>query len=560
MPIIDVNIRDLEKLIGRKLNVDDIEKHLPMLKCELEGIEGDIVTYEATHDRPDLFSAEGLARALKGLMKIELGMRKYNIVLNNKLEVINQGPTYRPYVLGAIVKNVEFNDEALRQIFNLQEKLHVTYCRNRRKVSIGVYDLDTIEPPIYYKAVNPIDVKFMPLDYSEELNLEEILKKTEKGVMYGHLILEYSRNIYPLLVDSKGTVLSLPPIINSEDTRVTTKTRNVFIDVTGTDLRTMMDVLKIITTSIAERGKPERIELVKVVAKDKEIVSPNLSIETIDVDIGYARRLLGIELTTDDAIEYLKMMRYDVEKLGEEQVRAYIPLYRIDILHQVDVIEDIIIAYGYNNITPELPSPPIHGVPHPLEVFTRKLREIMIGLGFQEVVTYMMNNPETLIKKMRLKDIKLVEVSNPRMEKYTSLRNWITPCLLEVISANKHLGKTIKVFEVGDVAIVDESMENKARIERHLVFAIVSPDITLTDGLVYLKALMSTLSIDYSLEKSIHPSFIEGRTAKIRVKGKEIGLIGEIHPEVLLNFNITMPVVIAEMNVNTIMDFIKRRQ
>jgi len=557
MPIIDVNIKDLEKLIGGKLDVNELERYLSSLKCELEGIEGDVIVYEATHDRPDLFSAEGLARALKGLMKIELGMRRFNTSLNKEFKLINQGPEYRPYVLGAIVKNVNFDDEALRQIFNLQEKLHLTYCRNRRRVSIGVYDLDTIEPPIYYRAVNPLEVKFIPLDYSEEMTLEEILRKTEKGILYGHLILEHSKEIFPLLVDSKGTVLSLPPIINSEDTRVTTRTKNVFIDVTGTDLRTMMDVLKIMTTSIAERGKPEEIELIKVITRGKEFISPDLSTETIDVDIRYANKLLGLNLTINEVELYLKMMRYDVERVCDNKVKVYIPPYRIDILHQVDIVEDIAIAYGYNNIIPELPPPPGHGIPHPLEVFTRKIRDIMIGLGFQEVANYMMSNPEVLVRKMRLKDIKLVEVANPRMEKYTALRNWLVPGLLEVISTNKHLGKVIKVFEVGDVVIVDENMENRARSERHLAIAISSPDVTLTDGLVYLKALMNTLKIQYTLEKYDHPSLIKGRSALIKLKTKYVGFIGEVHPEVLLNFNITIPVVVAELNINDILSFIK---
>ncbi len=558
MPIIDVKISDLERLLGKSISIDDIEKYLPKLKCEIESIEGDVITYEATHDRPDLFSAEGLARALKGLMRIELGMRKFNTVVSEKFEVINQGPFYRPYVLGAIVRNVEFDDEALRQIFNLQEKLHITYCRNRRKVSIGVYDLNTIEPPIYYKAVKPTDARFTPLDHYEEMNLEEVLMKTEKGIMYRHLILEHSRDVYPLLVDSKGTVLSLPPIINSEDTRVTTRTRNVFIDVTGTDLKSMMEVLRIITTSIAERGKPERIEIVKIISGDGVILSPDLGIEYIDVDLDYAGRLLGINLVPDSAAEYLRMMRYDVDVLDDKHIRVHIPPYRIDVLHQVDVIEDIVIAYGYEHLVPELPPAPRHGNSHPLEVFTKKVRDVMVGLGFQEVATYMMNNPETLIKKMRLSEVKLVEVSNPRMEKYTSLRNWLTPCLLEVISENKHLSRMIKIFEVGDVAIVDERTENRVRIERHLAFAIASPDITLTDGLVHLKALMRTLGISYSLERAEHPSFIKGRTARVVVEEQEVGFIGEIHPEVLQNFNTPIPTVVAELNLGVLLNCIAK--
>ena len=228
MPVVDVAIWDLERLTNSRVDMGILEKFLPRLKCEVEGIEGDVVYYEATHDRPDLYSAEGLARALKGLMELELGLPKFK-VKNADIKCKIKGPEYRPYAFFSVVHGLKLDDEAIRQLMQLQEKLHMTYGRNRRKVSIGMYDLSKISPPISYIAVRPEEISFTPLDMNVELSLKEILKKHPKGQEYGHLISGHDR--YPLLVDSKGTVLSLPPIVNSEDTRVTENTEDVFYKV-----------------------------------------------------------------------------------------------------------------------------------------------------------------------------------------------------------------------------------------------------------------------------------------------------------------------------------------
>ena len=553
MPVIEVSLKDLEKLIGKPLNIDDIEKYLPMLKCEIEEIIDETIAYEATHDRPDLFSAEGLARALKGLLEIEIGLRKFNIAGKSEVGYC-RGPEYRPYVLLAIVKNLNLNDEAVKQIMNLQEKLHITYCRNRRKVSIGVYDLDTIKLPVYYEEIRPDEIKFVPLNEVVEMTPREILKRTEKGRTYAHLIEKYP--VYPILRDAEGKVLSLPPIINSDDTKVTEKTKNVLIDVTGTDLRLMMDVLKIITTSIAERGQPEVIVPFRIVMNNKTVLSPDLSVNSMKLHVEYVKELSGIEITSNELIHYLLKMRHDARVINEKEIGVKIAPYRVDVLHEVDLIEDILMAYDYERIDPEFLPPSHSGKISPIELLTRKIREIMIGLGFQEVASYMMSNPDTLLNKMRLENISLIEVENPKMEKYTCLRNWLLPGLLEVINFNRHLGLPIKVFEIGDVVIYDETLENKAKSERHMACAIASEDVTMTDIMVICKALLMAFGLRYSLIKASHPSFIEGRCAKIIVNREEIGLLGEIHPEVLINFGIDVPIAALEISVDLLKSLI----
>jgi len=552
VPVIEVSWSDLENLLGLSLSEDEIERYLAMLKCELEEIADDSIFYEATHDRPDLFSVEGLARALKGLLKVEVGLRKFNVNAAEKVLINADGPSYRPYVLGAVVKNLRLTSEAVKQLMNLQEKLHITYCRNRRKVSIGVYDLDTIKPPIYYRKVDPEGIKFVPLDEFKEMTPKEILRVTEKGKTYAYLIEPYS--VYPLLIDSQDKVLSLPPIINSDETRVTEYTRNVFIDVTGTDLELMMKVLIVMVTNIAERGRPEEIIPVRVGFSDGFVVlSPNLQVEKHEISSEDVEKVSGLSLSNEDIVHYLMMMRHDAVLEGSK-IKVSVSPYRVDVLHKVDLIEDVLMAYGYENILP-VALPPTHsGRLSPEEYISRKIRDVFIGLGFQEVANYMMSCPEILVHKMRLRDVKLVEVENPKMERYTTLRQWLLPGLLSVISFNKRLGFPIKVFEVGDVVIVDESKDVKARIERHVACALTSQETTMTDGLIICKSVFKTLSVNYQLKESVHPSFIEGRCAEIIVNSKVIGLIGEFHPEVLSNFEIPSPTVGIEINLSGLID------
>jgi len=552
LPVIEVSWSDLEGLLELSLSEDEVEKYLAMLKCELEEIIDDSIFYEATHDRPDLFSVEGLARALKGLLNVELGLRKFNVNVKEDVLLEASGPSYRPYVLGAVVKNLRLTSEAVKQLMNLQEKLHVTYCRNRRKVSIGVYDLDTIKPPIYYREVEPDGIKFTPLDEFSEMTPKEILRMTEKGRIYAHLIESYP--VYPILIDSQNRVLSLPPIINSDETRVTEHTENVFIDVTGTDLRLMMKVLTVIVTNVAERGSPEEIVPVRVSFKDGTVImSPDLRVKGYDLSKDDVEKISGLRLSHEDIAHYLMMMRHDA-KPESDGVKVLVSPYRVDILHKVDLVEDVLMAYGYENIVPETLPPTHSGKLSPEEYVSEKVKDVFIGLGFQEVANYMMSCPEILVHKMRLKNVKLVEVANPKMERYTTLRQWLLPGLLNVVSLNKRLGFPLKVFEVGDVVIVDESKDVRVKVERHVACALSSQEITMTDGLVICKAVFKTLNLDYRLEEEYHPSFIEGRCAKVIVNSKVVGLLGEFHPEVLSNFEIPLPTVGIEINLSGLMD------
>ncbi|RLE90320.1 MAG: phenylalanine--tRNA ligase subunit beta [Thermoprotei archaeon] len=544
MPIIDISKTDMFELLGMELSDSEIEQLLAKLKCEVETIENDIVYYEATHDRPDLFSVEGLVRALKGLMRLEVGLRKFE-VYDSKIVLKNMGPKYRPVVLGATVEGLKLNEEAVRQIMQIQEKLHSTYCRNRRKVSIGVYDLSTITPPIRYIAADPRTVKFIPLDMDRLMTLDEILVEHPKGIEYGYIIKEYSR--YPLLIDSEDRVLSMPPIINSDETKVTEDTEEVFIDVTAVDYRMAMDILRVLVTSIAERG--EKIGIVRVIDKNNSIYSPDMSTRTMNLETELISDLVGINLSPERIVELLKIMRLDAYCENEDLLKCKIPVYRLDILHPVDLVEEVVMAYGYENLEPELLPPEHSGIEKGLERFTRILREIMIGFGMQEVANYMMTNRDLLYRKMNIEESPTIEVVNPKQEKYSCLRTWIVPQLIEVLSASKHAGYPQRIFEIGDVVHVDYTSENLTKQERHLAFVIADRAIGLTDALVLIRSLFNTLGLSYSLRETKHGSMIEGRCAEILVEEEPIGIVGEIHPLVLVNFELEVPVVACEINI-----------
>jgi len=547
---VDVSWDDLERLVGVELSEQQLESLLFSLKCEISELSREKIEYEIERDRPDLFSAEGLARAIKGLLEVEVGLPKFN-VKPSEVKLYVSGPVYRPYCLGAVVKNLEFDNEALRQVMNLQEKLHVTYCRNRRKVSIGLYDLAKVKPPIRYEAVKPEEVEFVPLDHYEKMNLREVLSKTEKGREYAHLV---EGAEYPILVDEQGTVLSFPPIINSEDTAVTEETKAVFIDVTGTDLKAMTEVLKIVVTSVAERGgEKHEIGIVKVFMQGKAAESPKLSPESLKLPPSYVHDVLGEPLSEEEIETCLLKMRHGVERDSDAFAVRVAP-YRIDVLHPVDLVEDVAMAYGYARIKPELLPAYAPGSVSPIEAYSNVVRDVMVGLGFQEVANYIMCNKETLTAKVRMPEARIIEVVNPKSERYNAVRSWLVPVLMEVLSANKRLGLPLKVFEVGDVVVVDENLDVKARTERHLACAIASKEATITNALVALKAFMRAMGLGHSLRESEHPAFIPGRFAEVLVGGEVVGLAGEVHPEVLLNFELSYPVSAFELNLTKLLE------
>ncbi|MBC7120563.1 MAG: phenylalanine--tRNA ligase subunit beta [Candidatus Methanosuratus sp.] len=528
-------------LIGKDLSVSELEDLLTAVKCELETSNEEVVV-EVTSDRPDLFSAEGVSRAIRNYLGIGslYSFGKYP-ALPIDLIVSESVSSIRPLIVSAAVRGVSLNNEALRQLMQLQEKLHNTYGSNRRKASIGVYDLDKILPPIVYEARPPEEIRFTPLEHTAELDGREILELTPKGKEYGNIISK-SQN-YPVLIDSRGKVLSMPPIINSEDTKVSETTTNLFIDVTGLEMRPISICLNIMITSALERGGS--LQYVDVRYKDRRLRTPIFAEHFQEVSLSKAREVLGLDLSISDITSLLKRMGYWTETIGDEVVRAKIPPYRVDILHEVDLIEDIMMAYGLNRVQPTFPR--VHTIGKPLtgSRLRARIRDLMIGMGFVEVTTYVLSNCEMMVNKPQLPKRPFVEVVKPVSSEYTVLRDRLLPKLLDFMSANIHVEYPQKIFEYGSVVVIENGTP---KMSNHLGVVASGDRVGFEEIQAVAFSLFKNLSGNVELTKASSTLFIDGRIASICVNGTEIGILGEVHPQVLVNFALSNPAVAMEID------------
>lgn len=543
MPVITIYWDELERLVGADRN--EILKNLPMLGCDIERVYEDCIDVEFFPNRPDLYSIEGVARALRGFLDIERGYKSYDVRKGNwRIEVERSVFTVRPYIRGCVVRGLKMTDEVIRSLMEVQEDLHWTIGRNRRRMAIGVHDLSKINFPLTYKAVDK-NFRFVPLDFERDMSVEEILREHPKGRKFA-FILE-GKDRYPMIVDANGEAISFPPIINAEKTRVTENTRDLFIDVTGFD-EYVDKALNILATMLADRGGI--IESVEVVYPDKIYISPDLSPRIMNVSKDEIYGLLGFELSDEEIKVALERMRFGVEKIDDKTFRVLIPPYRADIMHEWDIIEDIAIGYRYDRIEPEYPKTMGIGKSHPWNDLRDVVKEIMIGLGFLEVITFTLTNErvqyEWLGRKAEIwRDY--VPLMKPLTEDHTILRTDLLPKLLEVLAVNKHYPMPQKIFEVGDVVV---GMKNRLR----LACCITHSKANFAEIRSVVQAVMRELNVDWDVEESEDRAFIEGRRANVIVNGKRVGVFGEIHPEVLEKFEIVNPVVGFELDLTDIFD------
>ena len=539
MPVVTFDYEDFISLLGKKIKKEEMLKKIPMIGAEIEKADGNEISVEFFPDRPDLLSIEGIARAMRSFLEIELGMKKYE-VMEPKIEmkVEESVKEVRPYVSAAIIRNVKMTDELVASVMELQEKLHLSIGKERKKMAIGVHNLDAVVPPFTYKGVKPNEIKFVPLGKAQEMNLEEILLKHEKGIKYAHLL--EGKKLYPIIVDKNENVLSFPPIINGELTAVDLYTENIFIDVTGTEKMAVENALNIIATAFAERGG--KLEKVKIIDEERR-VTPNLIPEEREVDINYASKILGMDVKKY-AVKSLQKMGYDAFMDGD-MVKVKIPPWRVDILHAIDLVEDMAIGYGYEKFQPKLPEEMTFGK----GVSFRKLHDILLGLGFIEVVTLSLSNKEDQFQKMNVREKEIVEIENPVTTKHSCLRLSLLPSLLEILSKNKHNELPQAIYEIGEVVDIQNKM---AKNFVYLAGVKISAKTGFTECKSLVEAIMRNLGIDATIKEKKHDSFIEGRCASIWHDG-EIGYFGELHPMVIINFELEHPIIAFEMNVEKLL-------
>lgn len=542
MPVIEINKNDLKSLVGR-VSFEELEACLSLVKASVDEKNGKVWKLEITNDRPDMFSVEGVARALKGFLGIEVGMPIYK-TKKSGIELKAEKVQARPFIACAAIEGVKLTDELIKSLMQMQEKLHITIGRNRKKVAIGVHDLTKVEPPFTYKEVLPGRIKFRPLGMRKKLSLKEILEKHPKGKEYAFCVKKYKK--YPIIIDRKRNVLSFPPIINSELTKVTKKTKNLLIEVTGTDEKAVNLTLNIVLCNIIERSGT----ITEVCIGKKPY--PNLEPEHKKITVGETDRLLGLNLKERQIADILERMRYTAIKFKGGIIDVLIPPYRVDILHNVDIIEDIAIGYGYNNIIPELPKIATVGEVHSIEKFSMSIREVMIGLGFQEVLTFILTNKENQFRRMNLPQAPIVEIINPVSKEFNCCRKWLLPNLLKVLAANKHRDYPQKIFECGD-CVDFENTDTGTKNVRKVAGTISYDYANLTEMKSVVEAFAKNLGFNLVIRPYSHKSFIETRCGEIILNGNSCGFFGEVHPQVLEYWGLEKPVIAFEINLDKLL-------
>lgn len=543
MPVITLHYDDLEDLIGT--DRETIIKHIPMIGADIERAEEDHIDIEFFPDRPDLYSVEGVARAMRGFLDIETGLPTYEVSKSDiSITFDHEIGKIRPFLACAVVKDLKFTPHSIESLMNLQEDLHWGLGRNRAKVSIGVHDLDRVAPPFKYIAAEP-SYEFVPLDFDTPMSMVDILKKHPKGVKFAHLAEKFDK--YPLIIDSNENVLSFPPIINGTLTRVEDDTRNLFIEVTGTG-KAVFAALNIVVTALAERGGI--IESVQVCTPDDDggYTTPDLNPAIRTISRTDAVALLGFDLSSDEIAGHLRRMRFGaVPESGsgigagsDDTIEVAVPAYRADIMHDYDIFEDIAIGYGYEQIVPALPETMTIGEEHPVSRMKSDLREIMVGLSFYEVMPFALTSETVHFDRMQRPRASATHVMHPISQEQTILRTTILPNLLEILSLNQHRELPQQIFEVGDVVA---GGHNKV----HLAAVAIDPHANFSEIGAVVDTVMRERGVVYELTGSDDPAFIEGRRAEILVDGECAGVFGEVHPGVILNFGLDQPVIAFEM-------------
>lgn len=545
--IVECNLKNLLELIGKKLTIEELEDILFLMKAEIENVVDNEIQIEVNPDRQDMLSAEGIARSLRGFLGISPGFRKYQVKKSGKTVLVQPGlEKIRKFISCGIVRGAKITDELVKEYMHLQEALTSTHGRNRKKASIGLYVNDLIEYPISYSAQTPQKIRFVPLEWEEEMDGPTILEKHEKGILYGSIIQSHKK--WPLLQDANGQVLSLPPIINSNYLgRVTMETKDIFIEVTGTHKPTVDQALNIMITSLAEQGG--EIESVTIIYPDEtRYYTPNLDPFLMEIETSKVRDLIGIEFEDAEIVKALERMCYGAKIVRKGVVNVKIPQYRTDIMHPVDIMEDIAIGYGFDNIEPRMPQTMTSGKLLPVSRMKNKVRDLMVGVGYQEIVSYVMNSPEIMNSKM-LRERELVETGNPKSRDYSILRNSLLPILLDFTSRNQHADYPQKLFEIGDIVIPDEKLETRTLQIPAVSGLFSNTSVNITDLMVELGFILRGLGLDnrFQFKARDDKTFIKGRAGDILVDGNPCGLFGEISPEVLENFRIGVPVIAFEL-------------
>ncbi len=531
-----------------KLTKEVLEK-ISLMGTPLESLTDEEIEIEIFPNRPDLLSMQGYLRALRAFLNKSPGLQKYKInkpEKDFKVTIQPEVKQVRPYTVCAIVKNLKFDDAKIKTLVDLQEKLHTTIGRNRKKAAIGIYPLEKIKLPITYTALAPDKIKFTPLESDREMTGPQILQRLQAGRGYAHLL--ENQEVFPVFQDANKQILSMPPIINSHTTgKITKETKEVFVECSGSNLEILKKILNILVTTLSDiGGKVYAINIQD--KKESSLTTPDLTSEKIKISLENTNKLLGLDLETKDLEKLIPKMGYDYNASKNE---VSIPGWRTDILHEVDIIEDIAIAYGYQNFKPSIPKVATSGAEDPKNNLKTKIAESLAGLGLIETSTFHLIKDSEL-KIMKIPKEKQITTVDSKTEYKTLRPNLLIPAL-RILSENKDSEYPQKTFEIGTTFPGLNSKEESGIEEEEELIISLTPS-NFTQAKQTLDYLFRSLNLTYELKESTHSELIEGRCANVIVNEKVMGKIGEVHPETLRKWGLKMPLTIIQLNLDKILN------
>ena len=543
MPVIELNLNRIKKIISGNVTKKRIVDTLPFLGLDIESQDGDKIRIEYSPNRPDYSTDFGIALGLEGLLGIKKGIQKTNIKKQGKFE-IKVDPSVskiRPFVTGVIARNGTINDETIKQLMNMQEDLHFGIGRKRKKSSIGLHDLDRISFPLNY-TTSTRGHSFVPLNSESKHTIDQILSETEVGKNYGW-ILGDSKNV-PIIVDSEGTTISFPPIINASVTAVTTKTKNVLVEVTSLDKDAAEDMLSVVVAILQMAG----FEIIQLTISGGKNSTPRLNSRKIQYDTRLTEQILGLNISTSAMASSLKKCRLDAIQKGTK-IQCTIPRYRFDVFGPMDIVEEIALGYGIDNLTPKLSPSQKLGEK---SLMTKKLdivSKITVGFGFTEALNSSLTSKKILFDFLNRDSSQMISVIDSKSQEHTILRDTILPGLIENLSKNIHESYPQKLFEVGTVFSKAKPIHEAI----NLAGVIAYKESNYSEMKSILQSILKTgFKIDSKTKtpKDNVITFANGRHSDIFVGEKSVGTIGEINSDVLDNFKIRTSVVGFEIKLS----------
>jgi phenylalanyl-tRNA synthetase beta chain len=578
MPKIEVNEKLFFSLVGKKYDYDTLEKKLTCAKAELDEKPDMSVSEDERMlkielndtNRPDLWSTNGVARQMRLHAGAKQGdyssfMSKTGDIKDCGNRVVTVDPEMkdiRPFMVSFVISGKAIDDPMLKDIIQTQEKLAWNFGRKRKTISMGVYRVADIKFPVHYKAVDPDKTSFVPLACTEPMTCRQILTDHPKGKDYGWILKDMKK--FPLLVDDKGEVMSMAPIINSATLgAVKVGDKDLMVELTGTDMESLMLSANIVACDFADCGYkilPVRVDHPYETKLGKSVTAPFFFQPTTKALLSHINKLLGSSFTTEEVLAALYNMgdvvtaaKVSIDGKPDTEFTLTPPPYRNDFLHEVDVIEDVMIGRDVESFEPEKPTGFTVGRLLPLTQFSRKAKTLMVGLGYQEMIFNYVGSRKDYIDNMGIDPAKVIEIANPMSENYQFIRPEIISSLLRAESKSAKAPYPHKIFEIGKVAYLCEEENTGTRTTQDIGFLSASSDANFNTAASEVSALLYFLDHKYEVKESSDPRFIVGRQAAVIVNGREVGVFGEVNPQVLANWSISMPCTAGEIDLEDLM-------